>query len=196
MTNTIGIRREDKSEWERRVPLIPDHVRDLHSEGIDVVVQPSEIRIFRERDYENVGASVDEDLSSCKIVFGIKEIPAAVFRKGGIYAFFSHVIKGQQYNMPMLRKMMKLGCTLMDYERVVDEENRRLIFFGKQAGQAGMVETLTAFGNKLALEGTANLFTALKRPIEYESLSETKVALVHRAAEERGYPLRAGTEKE
>ena len=27
-------------------------------------------------------------------------------------------------------------------------------------------------------------------------VAETKVALVHRAAEERGYPLRAGTEKE
>ena len=177
MADTIGIRREDKSEWERRTPLIPDHVRDLKSEGIDVVVQPSEIRVFRERDYENVGASVDEDLSSCKIVFGIKEIPAAVFRKGGIYAFFSHVIKGQQYNMPMLKQMMKLGCTLIEYERVVDEENRRLIFFGKQAGQAGMVETLVAFGGRLELEGTANPFSAIRRPIDYESLSEIKVAL-------------------
>jgi ATP-dependent Clp protease adaptor protein ClpS len=27
-------------------------------------------------------------------------------------------------------------------------------------------------------------------------VAETKVVLVHRAAEERGYPLRAGTEKE
>lgn len=177
MADIIGIRREDKSIWERRTPIIPKHVRDLANEEIGVIVQPSEIRVYREPEYETVGARIDENLSDCKVVFGIKEIPEKEFTRGGTYVFFSHTIKGQEYNMPMLRKMMELGCNLIDYERVVDENNRRLIFFGRQAGQAGMVESIVAYGQRLELDELPNPFTALKRPLEYESLSEIRVAL-------------------
>lgn len=177
MTEKIGIRREDKSIWERRTPLVPGDVREIMGAGVEVVVQPSDIRIFKEAEYETVGASIDEDLSSARVVFGIKEIPKDVFREGGTYVFFSHVIKGQEYNMPMLEKMMELGCNLIDYERVVDEKNRRLIFFGRQAGQAGMVESIVAYGQRLKADGIDNPFSAIKRPLEYESLSEIRVAL-------------------
>lgn len=177
MADSIGIRREDKSEYERRTPIIPDHVRDLSDAGISVTVQPSDIRVFREKEFEAAGAVVSEDLSACKVIFGIKEIPLAAFHRGGIYVFFAHVIKGQEYNMPMLRRMMELGCTLIDYERVVDGRNRRLIFFGKQAGIAGMVETLVAFGRRLEVEGIGNPFSSIRRPLEYGSLAEIRAAL-------------------
>ena len=72
MTEKIGIRREDKSIWERRTPLVPGDVRGIMEAGVEVVVQPSDIRIFKEADYETVGASIDEDLSSARVVFGIK----------------------------------------------------------------------------------------------------------------------------
>jgi len=187
MANLIGIRREDKSKWERRAPLIPDHVRGLEREGVDVMVQPSDIRVFQEIDYETVGAAVSEDLSTCKVVFGIKEFPSSFFRKGGTYVFFSHTIKGQEYNMPMLKRMMELGCNLIDYERVVDGENRRLIFFGRQAGIAGMVETLVAYGGRLDMEGIQNPFSSIRRPLDYGSVSEIKAAL-----EVVGHWIRAG----
>ena len=29
MSFTIGIRREDKNEWERRVPLVPEHIKEF-----------------------------------------------------------------------------------------------------------------------------------------------------------------------
>ena len=32
----VGIRREDKNEWEARVPLIPNDVKKLVSDGIEV----------------------------------------------------------------------------------------------------------------------------------------------------------------
>ena len=48
--------------------------------------------------------------------------------------------------MPMLKQMMKMKCNLIDYERVVDDNNRRLIFFGKFAGLAGMINSLWAYG--------------------------------------------------
>ncbi len=187
MVDCIGIRREDKSEWERRAPLIPDHVRGLLGADLSVTVQPSDIRIFTESEYEAAGATISEDLSGCKVVFGIKEIPASVFLTGGIYVFFSHVIKGQAYNMPMLGRMMELGCTLIDYERVVDDTNRRLIFFGKQAGIAGMVETLVAYGQRLEYEGVRNPFSSIRRPLTYGSLAEIKAAL-----EVLGHWIRSG----
>ena len=39
---SIGIRREDKDQWEARVPLVPDDVAGLASPGsVELVLQPS-----------------------------------------------------------------------------------------------------------------------------------------------------------
>ena len=112
MNVRIGIRREDKNIWERRVPIVPEHARQLQEEhGIGVWVQPSEIRVFREEEFAQAGARVEEDLSSCPVVFAVKEIPAPLFHPGHTYVFFAHVIKGQSYNMQMLKRMMDLGAT-------------------------------------------------------------------------------------
>jgi saccharopine dehydrogenase (NAD+, L-lysine-forming) len=177
MGHCVGIRREDKSIWERRVPLIPDHVPFLRELGIEVVVQPSDTRIFKEKEYVSAGAAIAEDLSRCPVVLAVKEIPAPFFQKGRTYVFFSHTIKGQPQNMPMLKRLMELGCNLIDYERVVDDHNRRLVFFGWHAGVAGMVETLVALGKRLESEGIENPFGALKQPVEYTSIHEAKTVL-------------------
>jgi alpha-aminoadipic semialdehyde synthase len=72
----IGIRREDKNEWERRAPLTPDHVAEaVETLGLEVAVQPSKLRVFPDRDYRAAGAAVEEDLSGCRVILGIKEIP-------------------------------------------------------------------------------------------------------------------------
>ena len=42
----IGIRTEDKSEWERRTPLTPEDMAALQAEGLPVVVQASPQRAF------------------------------------------------------------------------------------------------------------------------------------------------------
>ena len=86
-------------------------------------------------------------------MLAVKEIPEAQFRPGKTYVFFSHTIKGQPYNMDMLRRMMELGCQLLDYERIVDERNVRLISFSRFAGIAGVVDTLWALGRRLEWEG-------------------------------------------
>ena len=47
MQGRIGIRREDKSDWERRVPITPAAALELRQQhGIQVVVQPSPQRAF------------------------------------------------------------------------------------------------------------------------------------------------------
>ena len=190
----IGVRREDRSRWERRVPVTPAIARYLHDEhGIEVVVQPSPIRVFHESEFEAHGAKVQEDLSECPIVFAVKEIPASFFRPGGAYMFFSHVIKGQSHNMPMLRRLMDLGCTLIDYEKVSDDQGRRLIFFGRHAGLAGTIETLHALGKRLRWEGVSNPFERVKHAHEYHDLAEAKEAIAGVGEEIRrdGLPAQA-----
>ncbi|MFC2038060.1 bifunctional lysine ketoglutarate reductase /saccharopine dehydrogenase family protein [Chloroflexota bacterium] len=178
MTALVGVRREDKSKWERRVPVTPQDAAALQREhGIRVMVQPSEIRAFTDAEFAGAAVSVQEDLSPCPVVLGIKEMPKDFFEPDKAYVFFSHVIKGQAYNMPMLRRMLDLGCTLVDYERVVDEKNRRLIFFGWHAGVAGMIDTLWALGQRLAWEGIPNPFADLCQTHTYHDLAEAKAAL-------------------
>jgi len=178
MKARIGIRREDKSIWRRRVSIVPEHARQLREEhGIEVWVQPSEVRVFREEEFVLAGARIEEDLSSCQVIFAVKEIPVRLFRPGCTYIFFAHVIKGQPYNMRMLKRMMDLGCTLIDYEKVTDEDGRRLIFFGRHAGLAGMINTLWALGQRLEWLGVPNPFTDLSQTYQYHDLAEAKAAV-------------------
>jgi saccharopine dehydrogenase (NAD+, L-lysine-forming) len=174
----IGIRREDKNAWERRVPITPRHVGVItRQHGIEVVVQPSQIRIYKDREYSKAGARLDADLSGCDVVFGIKEMPPDVFAGEGSYIFFSHTIKGQKYNMSMLARMMEMRCQLIDYEKITDSAGKRLIFFGKHAGMAGMIDTLWTLGRRLEWEGTTSPFARIKPAHAYASLEEAKSAI-------------------
>lgn len=58
------------------------------------------------------------------------------------YMFFSHVIKAQDTNMPLLDTILEKNIRLMDYECIADGSGKRLIAFGKYAGLAGMIDTL------------------------------------------------------
>jgi len=83
---TVGIRREDKNKWERRVPLIPADVADLQRDHkINFIVQPSPIRVFSDTDYENAGVAVNEDITSANIVVAVKEIPEEMLREKTVY---------------------------------------------------------------------------------------------------------------
>ncbi len=175
MIKRIGIRREDKNPWERRVPLIPAHVRELLLKGsLEVLLQTSPIRIFPDSDYEREGTQIVESLESCPIIFAVKEIPVHFFEKEKTYVFFSHTIKGQPANMSMLQKMVDFKCTLIDYEKIVDEKGNRLVFFGTQAGQAGMIDTLWAYGQRLNHLGFDTPFVSIKQAIRYPSLVAAK----------------------
>jgi len=169
----IGIRKEDINRWERRVPLIPEHVRELRERySLETWLQPSRIRVFSDQEFVRAGARIDQDLSSCSTVFGIKEMPAEVFKKGTTYVFFAHVIKGQAHNMAMLKKILEVKSNLIDYEKIQDKRGRRLIFFGKYAGLAGMIDTLWALGRRLQWEKVPNPFIKVRQAHRYESLHQ------------------------
>ncbi len=191
MTAVVGIRREDKNNWEARVPLVPEDAKKLITEhGIEVIVQPSDIRVYSGGEYQEAGCEINEDLSRADVIFGVKEMPTEFFESRKTYSFFSHTLKGQYYNMPMLKRLMDLECNLLDYERITDDEGRRLIFFGRHAGIAGMIDTLWALGEKLNHDGIHNPFYEMRLTHNYRDLPAAidDVKLIGRMIREKGIP--------
>ncbi len=179
MAKTIGIKKEEKNRWERRTPLAPRHVKELSENyGVHSVVESSPIRVFEDQEYVEAGAEVVEDLADVPVVLAIKEIKQEKFEAGTTYLFFSHTIKGQQYNMPMLRELIDKGCQLIDYEKITDSEGKRLLAFGRYAGLAGMIDSFWALGKRLEWEGVNTPFTEVKSAHEYSSLFDAKEHLL------------------
>ena len=114
---TIGIIREVKSKWERRCAITPVQVQALVASGsIRVLVQPSPSRCYTDEEFEEVGAEINEDLTPCDVIFGVKEVPIENLIEGKTYFFFSHTIKAQEYNMPLLDAMLAKNLRMIDYE--------------------------------------------------------------------------------
>lgn len=197
MSAIFGIRREDKHEFERRAPLTPPQVRGLCGDGIRVKVQPSALRAFTDDDYRAAGAEIDEELVGCGIILGVKEIPVEFIERrpeNTLFAFFSHTIKGQPGNMPMLRKLAERRAHLIDYERIVDDQGRRLVLFGHYAGVAGMIDALWALGKRLDNDGFTTALGTLKPAHAYEDLPAAERALdeIAESIERHGWPADVG----
>ena len=188
---TLGIVKETKNKWERRVPLNPSAVKELIQKGFEVIVQPSNIRIYKNEEYKAIGAKLSEDLSRCDFIIGVKEIPLDALIPGKPHLFFSHTIKGQDYNMPLLQKILDEKITLLDYEKIIDSKNRRLIFFGKFAGNAGMVDTLYCLGQRLKQHhGLDTPFLKIKQSHKYKSVKNAieHLKIIGKEIEENGLP--------
>jgi alanine dehydrogenase len=178
MKNSIGIRHEDKYELERRAPLIPGHLEQFIKEtGTDVYVESSDKRVFPDNEYEAAGCIVADSVKDCDLILGVKEMPEDTFRKGKAYVFFSHVIKGQDYNMPMLKNLVQQKSSLIDYEKITAGNGQRLIFFGRYAGLAGMINTLWTAGKRFEELGIKTPFQDLKQSYQYSSLDQAKDAI-------------------
>ena len=112
MKNIIGIRLENKNKWERRTPIIPKHMKELiQEETLEFIVQSSPIRAFKDQEFQDIGARISSDISKPNVVFSIKEIPIPIIEAQSTpktYVFFSHTIKGQKHNMPMLKKLLDM----------------------------------------------------------------------------------------
>ncbi len=191
MKKTIGIRRESKYPTEKRAPLTPDQVRNLiENSNLNVLVESSTQRVFTDEEYEKAGATITGDLSECNIIFGVKEVPIEDLIPEKAFCFFSHTIKGQSYNMPMLKEILNRKITLLDYELVKNKEGKRIIFFGNYAGYAGMINSLWLLGRKYLSEGIDTPFAKIKQAKEYKNLVEAKKEIVKVGLEikEKGLP--------
>ena len=191
MNKMIGIRYEDKYLMERRVAIIPQHAKKLiENEDLEILVEKSEKRIFTDDEFAAAGAKIVDDVRKAPVIFGVKEMPIDYFEDGKTYIFFSHIIKGQSYNMPLLRQMIKKKINLIEYEKVADETGKRLIFFGRFAGLAGMINSLWSLGMRLKEKGMETPFLRIRQSHKYNSLDEAVevISKVGQEIAEKGLP--------
>ena len=172
----VGILRETK-EWERRAPLTPRDVNWLVKKGIKLEVESSSIRVFKDREYKNSGAKIVDRFCNASLLVGIKEPQIETLYDNKIYMIFSHTIKGQFQNLPLLKAFLKKKATLVDYEKIIDAHGRRLAYFGRFAGICGAVDSLHYLGKKLKWQGIKNPFTSIKPAYKYSSLKAIKQAM-------------------
>src|SRR5690349_18485616 len=134
----IGIIREGKVPPDARVPLTPEQCAEAQVElPIRIVVQPSPIRCFKDTEFTKHGINLQEDLSDCDVLLGVKEVPIDQLLAEKTYMFFSHTIKKQAYNRPLLQAVLQKNIRLIDYEALTDDRGERLIAFGFYAGIVG-----------------------------------------------------------
>ena len=151
----IGVIRESRPD-ENRTPLVPDHIQIIKSKypNLNILVQPSKNRCFTDDEFESKGAEINEDLSNCSIIFGVKEIDTSVLMKNKTYVFFSHTYKLNKETLnnaqgtpgmdkkELLKSVLEKKIKLIDYENIRDKNSSRYLGFGRFAGIVGCYNTL------------------------------------------------------
>jgi alanine dehydrogenase len=146
----IGLLREGKNPPDSRVALTPAQCKWLQKnfQQVRIVVQPSSARCYSDQEYLRAGVAVQEDLSDCEYIFGIKEVPIAQLIDRKTYLFFSHTKKLQPYNQDLFRAVLKKRIRLIDYECLEHEDGQRIIGFGFFAGVVGAHNGMMAYGKR------------------------------------------------
>lgn len=145
----IGIIREGKVPPDARAPLTPEQCAEAQVElPVEIVVQPSPIRCFRDEEFERLHIKLQADLSDCEILLGVKEVPLDQLIPGKTYLFFSHTIKKQAYNRGLLQAVLDKKIRLIDYEALTNERGERLIAFGFYAGIVGAHNALWTWAQR------------------------------------------------
>jgi alanine dehydrogenase len=150
---TLGILKERKNPPDRRVVFGPEELIKLQHDfpELKILVESSDIRVFRDEEYQQLGFEVVNDISAADVLLGVKEVPVEDLLPNKSYFFFSHTIKKQPHNQKLLKTILKKNITLYDHETLVNENNVRLVGFGKYAGIVGVYNAIKAFGQTFEL---------------------------------------------
>lgn len=146
---TFGVLKERKNPPDKRVVLTPKACKTiLDKYDAKIIVEPSDLRVFKESQYQMNGLEISYELDSCDVLFGVKEVPIEALIPNKKYFFFSHTIKKQPYNRGLLQAILKNKIVLYDHETIVDKKSRRLVAFGRFAGLVGAYNGLRTYGLK------------------------------------------------
>jgi saccharopine dehydrogenase (NAD+, L-lysine forming) len=166
----IGIIREGKVPPDARTPLTPSQcVEAQRLFPVEIAVAPSPVRSFKDEEYRAAGIALQNDLSDCDVLLGIKEVPVEQLMSHKTYLFFTHTIKKQAHNRGLLQAILAKNIRAIDYEALTDEQGVRLIAFGYYAGMVGAHNALWAFGKRSGAY-------ALPRMIDCHDYAEVKEA--------------------
>jgi saccharopine dehydrogenase (NAD+, L-lysine-forming) len=149
MTPTLWLRAETKP-GERRSPLTPRAAAALVADGVDVVVERSDGRIFSDPEYVAAGCRlVDKNTwtaaPKAALIFGLKELPASDAPLIHRHIYFAHAFKQQPAAAALLGRFRQGGGTLLDLEYLADAQGRRIAAFGHWAGFVGAALAVKTF---------------------------------------------------
>lgn len=145
----LGIIKEGKTPPDKRVPLTPEQcVQTQKNWDVEVKVQKSDIRGIKDKEYEEKGLTLADDMSDCQVLMGVKEVPIPQLIPGKTYFFFSHTIKKQPYNRDLLKAVIDKKISLVDYECLTDSKGKRILGFGRYAGIVGCYNGFLAHGKR------------------------------------------------
>lgn len=148
----IGIIKEGKIPVDRRVPVTPAQAKYVMEKfEVELVVQTSDIRCYRDAEYMEKGIAIVDSLDDCDFILGVKEVPIDQLIAGKTFLFFSHTIKKQEYNRELLRTVLNKNVRLVDWEALVNERGNRIIAFGRWAGIVGAYNGLWTYGKRYNL---------------------------------------------
>lgn len=149
----VAILKETKTPPDRRTIASPAQCLEIVDKfrNVELFVQRSEIRCYKDHEYEQLGLNVVDDVSHCDILLGVKEVHIPTLIDNKKYLFFSHTAKKQSYNRPLLKACVEKNITLMDHEYLTDQNGMRLVAYGKWAGIVGAYNALIAYGKKYNL---------------------------------------------
>ena len=137
---------------DKRVPFTPAQCVILQKEfGINLIVQPSARRCFADVEYTALGIKLQDDVSDCDVLIGIKEVQKSEFIAGKKYLFFSHTIKKQAHNKELMHALIEKKIQMIDYECLTDPNFNRIIGFGYFAGIVGAFNAIRAYGKRFSL---------------------------------------------
>ena len=176
--NCVGIIRESRID-DTRTPLVPLHIEQIKKKfnNIKLIVQPSKFRSYEDKEYEQYGAIISENLNECDIIFGVKEIDPNILIENKTYIFFSHTYKLNTNTLinaqgtpgmdkkELLKAIIQKKIKLIDYENIRDKNGYRYLGFGKFAGIVGCFNTLNLFlaHNKFMSLGRAYKINSYQR---------------------------------
>ena len=168
----LGVIREGKNPPDKRVVLTPQQCQYIATNypTIELKVQKSEIRKFKDEEYSALGIPVVDTVEDCDVLLGVKEVPINELIPNKKYLFFSHTFKEQPYNRNLLNAILEKNIQLIDWEVITDEKGKRLIAFGRYAGIVGCYNGFIGFGKKHGLY-------SLKRAHECEDRADMEAQI-------------------
>ena len=176
--------KERKNPPDRRVVLSPEACQKLMQDypQAKVIVESSDIRVFPDQAYSNLGIEVLDTVSTADVLLGVKEVPVEALIPNKKYFFFSHTIKKQSYNRKLLKAVLDKNIELYDHETIVQANGARLIGFGYYAGLVGAYNGLRALGLRDGLYELPKVETlldldAVKKELDKITLPNIKIVL-------------------
>jgi len=202
----ISIIREARID-ENRTPFTPNQIQTLTNQfpNIQVYVQPSKKRCFKDEDYSKAGAKIKEDISNSDIIFGVKEVEISTLIENKTYLFFSHTSKVRKdinqttqdkaitYKKDLRKEVIKRKITLIDYENIreISGKGYRYLGFGRFAGIVGCYNTLNLY-LKLQKEQSLprafeiNSYEKIKKLISKQNFNKLKILQIGRGNVAKG----------